>query len=832
MRSATWRFSRTTAAVWAVVLACLLGPLPVQGQTDKDIADQWGLSEEIVARLHTGRGLNNKELSSFPAKRLPRLVKRLDYPNLQQLRLDFRILQHEDELGAIAPNAMPRAAAQFKRLQLETARGAKAGVPVGPPDLSKLLPLAAEGEGAGWSWLGPGNIGGRTRALLVDPTNPQVMWAGSVGGGIWTTTDGGKQWRPVNDFLANLVVSCLVMDPRRPDVLYAGTGEGFYNADAMRGGGIFRSADRGATWAPIPSTTIPDFLYVNRIAISPDGMVMLAATPAGLFRSTDEGNSWSERITEQVADIDFHPTDPQRAIAGSLSKGCAWWSDDGGVTWYRANGIQSSDGRVEVAYALKEPSIVYGSVEENFGRLYASTDGGRTFSPRNTGNNYLARQGWYNNSLWAGDPTNADVVIVGGINLWRSTDGGATLTPITKWYIEKSVHADHHVIVPHPGYNGTSNTMVFLGNDGGIYKTEDLFTAGQDSDCTAGWEPLNNNYGVAQFYGAAGNVETGTIIAGAQDNGTLRYTPGRGPQGWTRMDGGDGGWCAADPRDPRCLYGEYVFLQISRSDNGGDDAQFICGQYWNGDEWKWKPEPYCIPDARQRKANFIAPFVLDPHDANRLLGGGLSLWRTNDSKSPNTTTAGPKWAEIKSPIGSEVRKHAISTIAIAPQRPDLIWVGHNDGSLFKTDNGTAERPAWSRVGQGAGLPRRYCHWIAIDPRDPQRVYATFGGYHAGNVWKTTDGGATWQNIAPSLPAAPVRCLAFHPDLSNYLYLGTEVGLFASDDGGVTWSPTNEGPANCSVEQLFWMRNNLIAVTHGRGLFSIALRTFARRPLTE
>ncbi|HZY42098.1 MAG TPA: Calx-beta domain-containing protein, partial [Anaerolineae bacterium] len=258
------------------------------------------------------------------------------------------------------------------------------------------------------------------------------------------------------------------------------------------------------------------------------------------------------------------------------------------------------------------------------------------------------------------------------------------------------------------------------------------------------------------------------------------------------------------------------------------------GQYWNGSAWVWKSPPYVITDSQTYHANFIAPFVIDPNNADRLLGGGWSLWRTNDAKTTNTSSAGPTWATIKPPDGTS---NPISAIAIAPGNSSLIWVGHNNGDVFVTANGTLITPTWTRVDtHTVALPNRFVTRLTIDPQDAQIVYATFGGFSPDNVWRTTNGGATWADLTGSgltgLPDTPVRSLVVNPNHSNWLYVGTEVGIFASEDGGATWGVPQDGPANVSVDELFWLNNGtLVAATHGRGLykadFGVALSAKSR-----
>jgi photosystem II stability/assembly factor-like uncharacterized protein len=720
----------------------------------------------------------------------------------------LRLLQNRNESGVIPQNALLEAAAHAEEVMKTRPT----------PGADTASGSAADLDRSQWKWLGPGNVGGRIRSLVIHPTNTQVMWIGSVSGGIWKTTDGGASWHPLNDFMANLAVSTLIIDPTDPNVLYAGTGEGFYNSDAIQGAGIFKTTDGGTTWSQLASTATPDFTYVNRLAISPaDNKTLLAATRTGVWRSTDRGATWTRTLQPPTSvgllQVAFHPSDGSKAVAsGNSAK--AYYSTDGGSNWTQATGLPSSTSfydRIELAYARSSPNIVYASVgtgATNSGLIYKSTDGGQTYSRVGTNSyGYLGGQGWYDNAIWV-DPKNANNLVVGGIDLWRSTDGGNTLTRISQWQSApaSSAHADQHAIVSSPSFDGTTNKTVFIGNDGGVYKVSNMDTVQQ----TTGWQELNNNLGITQFYGGAGNTSSGTVVGGTQDNGSLT---GKGnTEGWTQMFGGDGGFSAADPTDSNYFYGEYVRLQIHRSSNGGASSSYI----HNG-----------IGDAGS-KALFIAPFILDPNNANTMLAGGQSLWR-----STNVKASPPSWSSIKGPIGSSDTDN-ISAIAVAPGNSNVVWVGYANGNVYKTTDGTASSPTWTRMDQNTpNLPDRYVTRLTVNSGNPNIVYATFGGYSADNVYKTTDGGLKWTDITGSgttgLPVAPVRSLVINPNNPNWLYVGTEVGVFASEDGGATWSVPTDGPANVSVDELFWMGSNLVAATHGRGMFTADIQNVDKTP---
>ncbi|HEY6041102.1 MAG TPA: hypothetical protein VIX58_03145, partial [Anaerolineae bacterium] len=663
-----------------------------------------------------------------------------------------RHLQLQDEHGAIPPGAYLRAAAQVSKM-----RAAQVGL---GPDIAGIGP-------GSWTALGPGNVGGRVRSII--PVDANTIFAGSVGGGIWKTTNGGTSWAPVNDFMANLAIGTMVVNPASTSTMYAGTGEGFGNYDAIQGAGIFRSTDSGTTWSQLPSTNNANFNWVNRLAFSPNGSVLLAATNSGIWRSTDGGGIWSQRTFSGALQVAFNPGNNSLAIAG-LGSG-AQYSTDGGLTWNSATGLPG--GRAELGYAPTATSTVYASVDNNSGELYKSTNGGQSYSAVNTGNSLLGGQAWYNNAVWV-DPTNANTLVIGGTPLWRSTNGGTNFTNIG------GIHADQHIIVSAPGFDGSANKRVYVGNDGGVFTTADIYAATSSS----GWTNLNNNLAITQFLSAAGNTGSGVIIGGAQDNGVPRFDGNLAhTNAWTSMAGGDGGFTAADQGDPNYFYSEYVNLAIERSTNAGMSSDYIDGQYWNGSAWVWKAAPYLIPDVQAGNANFIAPFVIDPNNANRLLAGGVSLWRTNDAKTANTATTGPSWASIKGSNGGQ----KISAIAIAPSNSDVVWVGYNNGDVFMTTNGTAGSPTWVRVDNNpTPLPNRYVGRIAIDASNVNNVYVGFGGFNADSIWHTTNGGTNWSQRVGSglyqIPAAPVFGLALHPQNSAWMYAATEVGIFASEDG--------------------------------------------------
>jgi len=716
----------------------------------------------------------------------------------------FHLEMEADENGPPSAAALFRAQAQRENLVRER-RG--------------TMEKAAGLQPSGWQAIGPANVGGRVRAIVFDPRDARKAFAGTASGGLWITTDSGATWNPHFDFLPNLSITTIVVDPLAPDTMYLGTGEA---SAGLVGVGVFKSVDAGRTWQYLTATNPDangDWRFVNRLAIHPSdprillaGVTSVAGNTGGIYRSADGGATWSRAAAFKAPDVAFDPFNPNNAVAG-LDDGTIAFSRNAGLTWTKTAALvatpsgRGNTARAEIAFARSQPGTVFASVDNEKGEVWRSDDSGGTWTKLSTPG-HLNVQGDYDNTIWV-DPFDLNTIVVGGLDLYRSRDGGLSFQRISDWrFFPNSPHADHHALVAPPTY-GPGNPVLWNGNDGGVYATNNILFASEASSAN-GWTNLNNGLAVTQFYSGAGRTAAGgRIVGGTQDNGSLALSAGQ----WRIYRGGDGGTMAVDPANDAWIFGEYVYLALHRSNNGGGSSQYICNGITEGqpDEGNTR---YCGNNAT-KKANFIAPFVLDPNNANRLVAGANSLWVSDDAKA-----AAPAWRTIKAP--SAVTDNFINAIAVAEGNSAAIWVGHNNGELYSTDTGLAPTPSWTRRGQGV-LPARRVMRITVDRDDHRRVIVAFTGFTPDNVWQTRDGGATWASITGNLPDAPVFDVKRHPRNANWLYAATSVGVFTSEDGGASWSTTNEGPANIRVRELFWLDDaTLAAATYGRGMYRVSV----------
>jgi hypothetical protein len=732
-------------------------------------------------------------------------------PDRERGRRDKAAMNAKYQLQTEADEKGPPSVEQIYRAQSERrALEAEARAP-GRAKAAGLQPSR-------WESIGPNNVGGRVRAIAFDPRNVQRVYAGTASGGLWISEDGGTSWHANQDFLPNLSVTTIVADTANPGVMYLGTGEA---SAGLVGVGAFKSSDNGATWrllTPTNADTNPDWRFVNRLAIHPQQtQVLLAALTnnnlqtGAIYRSADGGATWTRVSTLKALDVAFDPNTSANAVAG-LDDGTIAYSRDAGLTWTRTAPLvpapsgRGDSARAEIAFARSQPGTVYASVDNDKGEVWRSGDSGATWQKAGTPQ-HLNTQGDYDNAIWV-DPTDASHVIVGGLDLYQSRDGGVTFNKVSDWTnTPSSPHADHHALVSPPDF--AANPVLYNGNDGGIYKALNVYSLASGV-VGLGWLNMNVGLAVTQFYSGAGRTAAGgRVIGGTQDNGSLQLELGS----WRPFRGGDGGYVAVDPVSDQTIYGEYVYLSIHRSMNGGLSSQYICNGITEGLAAEGGNQ-YCGPNAT-KEANFIAPMVLDPNNANRLLGGANSLWLTENAKG-----LPPTWRAIKP--ASAATENYINAIAVAEGNGNVIWVGHNNGEVYRSANGLAAAPTWTRVGQGT-FPSRRVNRITVDQANHNRVIVAFTGFVANNVWQTLDGGATWASITGNLPSAPVFDVKRHHVNPAWLYAATSVGIFTSESGGTAWSTTNEGPANIRVRELFWLDNNTLgAATYGRGMFKVAV----------
>lgn len=740
---------------------------------------------------------------------------------------------------------------------------------------------AAEGRAAragksvlrgSWKPLGPGNVGGRTRTLVIDPSQPSVMYAGGVSGGVWKTSSGGSRWKISGATMQNVAVNSMAMNPADHDTLVVGTGEGYFREDVrgtglpLRGGGIFRTTDAGGTWAMLPGTDGEDFWFVNDIVYSGNGRRLYAATRTGVFRSSDDGSTWQQilAVTEKGGCLDLairtdQAEDVLFASCGTFEQSTVYRSTDAGASRrvkFRPVLSDPGMGRASIALAPSDQDVIYvlaasnrrGTYEQALHAVFRSDAGGTAGSwqavVRNsdaaahntwllhnavlltlvncgfTGPNTVLPMGWYVNTI-AVDPVDPDIVWAGGVDWFRSSDGGRNWGPASFWWAGGTnaapsfSHADQHGLTFHPDYDGTGNQTIFLSNDGGVWRSDnaratvtiDAWALCDPASSSVTYRSLNNDFEITQFYHGLPFADGKSFMGGTQDNGT-RYRPSaNGPNGWISLFGGDGGYVAIDPGDQNVFYFESQNGNLARTSDGGGTIV---------------PATFGLPPGNGQFLDpggnfvFITPFVMDPGDPKTLWIGGKQMYRSTNGAS--------SWL-----VASKKLRGRATAVTVAPGDSDRVAVGTELGFIQLTERGgTADASTkWSRK-----RPRRaWVTWVAFDPEDDDTIYATYGGFGGAHVFRSTDGGRRWNSIdgagASGLPDIPVHVIVVDPTNTQRLFLGTDLGVFVSTDGGANWAQENAGFGNIVTESLHLQREGgarmLYAFTHGRGAWRVRLK---------
>jgi photosystem II stability/assembly factor-like uncharacterized protein len=667
-----------------------------------------------------------------------------------------------------------------------------------------------------WEERGPTNVGGRTRALMFDPNDStgKKVWAGGVAGGLWYNDDislFSSSWILVDDFWANMATSVIAYDPTNTQIFYVGTGEGYGNIDAVRGSGVWKTTDGGITWSQLASTSnSPDFRAIFDIDVNPvNGDVYASTNTSGLQRSQDGGLTWTKVLGSGVGTGDNRVykvdiTESGTVWAAVRSNGI-YKSYSGNANSFTklnstSNGFSPSpQARTELVVSKSDTNICYVlSLSGGTPRIFRTNNGGSTWTSLNLpsdadpgipANDFTRSQSWYDYII-AVNPADTNHVIVGGVDLFESRDGGNSWDQLSHWYSGfgyQYVHADQHNIIFR---DDTSNVAVFA-HDGGVSYTPNA--KGNPFPVIA---TRIKDYNTTQFYGCDIHPDAGSnyFIAGAQDNGTQQFSQA-GVAPTVEVTGGDGGFCYIDQDKPDWQLTSFTRNAHSFSADGG----LTFGRLNSSDN----------------TGSFINPGDYDD-DLNILYtrSSGSSIKRTfiNGNLNPITDAIQPGINGTPTHVKVSPYTKGSSTL----------YVGTSSGRVYKVTGANGLSPSSVNLTT-SNLPSGSVSCVAVGANE-NNLIATYSNYGVSSVWYTSDGGSTWNSIEGNLPDMPVRWALFNPNDYKDVILATELGVWQCTDitaASPVWNAENTGLANVRIDMLQMRESDgtVAAATHARGLYT-------------
>lgn len=771
---------------------------------------------------------------AYPNKKIPAGARLKAYQQLLKMHADQRRQLNQQSTTSTAPSSGSTTFA--------TALSTTAWTLIGPRPAS--TPFAFN------------PVSGRVTALAVDPTNSSIVYLGGAEGGVWKSTDGGATWIPLTDNQPSLAVGSIALDPQNPQTIYVGTGEENFNGDAYFGAGILKSTDGGATWATIgtgpedgPFGLKPYFYggYVGSLAVDPqNSQVLLAAVSevsnlGGVWRSADGGQTWTQIGLGLPTQVFFDPTNGNVAYTAIAGSG-VFKSTNAGVTWTADNGTGTNvlnvanSFKVSVAIDPGHTSTLYASVggyldssgSSTLLGFYKTTDGGANWTAiwtptKSTSSNFPSTycsasgepgQCWYDNVV-AIDPASSAVFVGGSFEastssesgaLWRSDDSGVTWSDIDPPPTASGVqalHPDLHAIAFAPG-----GGPMYVGTDGGLWSTTNISTS------PVTWTNLNTPLALTQFYPGLSIAvyDSNFTLGGTQDNGVQYYN---GSLTWQMIGCGDGAQTAIDPSGSAIVYIGCVYIP-------GPNNQGFLFKFTPGSGWAAADNGIDGSDSGE----FVPPLAIDPSNPQALYFGTDRVYQTLDG--------GANWTAISGSL-SYSYNGPLTAIAVAPTDPNTVYTGSDNGYIAGTFNASAGSGAnWQIIGGVARLPLRYITALAVDPHNARNVYATLSGYcesgtptcpsGKGHVFEYVDASGAWSDLSGNLPDVPVNDIAVDPDMPNTLYVATDIGVFATTDGGTSWAPLGTGLPSVVVLSLKVQHATRVlrAASHGRSAWDLQL----------
>jgi photosystem II stability/assembly factor-like uncharacterized protein len=613
-----------------------------------------------------------------------------------------------------------------------------------------------------WMERGPGNVAGRARGLIVDPDDAtgNTWYVGSVGGGIWKTTNAGSEWINLTPNLPTLAVSTIAMAESNHNVIYAGTGESFFSVDVINGDGMLKSTDRGATWTQLASTVNNyDFNNIARILVDPnDENIVLAAVTtgrykldfsnkSGIFKSTDGGTTWNNVYNEteigsfgrvkKVLHIVATPGDFNILYGGIDDKGVIK-STDAGDTWFLSStGITDAAGRFELAISPSTPTKIFAASEGNLtSNLYVSTDSGNNWvktAENGVEPNWLGAQGWYDNTITV-HPTDDNIVYVGGVRLFQINVNGAQRT--TTQLSTGPVHVDHHNLVIIPGSG--SSFRILNANDGGI---------GVSGNAATNWTKPTLGMNTAQFYGVDKMPGGSAYAGGMQDNGTWRSNLDPGILSlWNFQISGDGYEVSWHFNDPQKIIGGSQFNGLRRSTDGG----FSFSNATNG-----------LDDVGSGFAPFITKIAKSNMEPDLLFAvGAQGVWKS--------TNFGASWSLRSIPFSDWGSVSSFHDVKISRANPNIVWAGRRMDPSGKINVSTDMGESFSATPVYDVRTMGSISGLSTHPLEDSTAYVLFSFAQMPKVLKTTNLGQTWEDIS-GFGNGSVSTNGF-PDVAFMIYL--------------------------------------------------------------
>lgn len=629
---------------------------------------------------------------------------------------------------------------------------------------------------------------GRINAVAFHPTDPNIIYIGAPAGGLWKTTVGGNEWTTTTDVLPTLGVSAIAIDPSNPDIIYIGTGD--RDASDAPGMGVMKSTDGGLTWA-MSNAGMGNVIVGDMLIDNTNPLILYAATATGIYKSTNGGTTWLQKKAGNFKDITFKPFTTS-VIYGTAS-GNFFRSTDSGETWQQITSGLVGNPRAVIAVTPANPEVVYlmaSKPDNGFQGLYKSSDGGSSFNLKSNSPNIFdwscdgsgtGGQAWYDMAL-AVDQNNEDVIYAGGVDIWKSSNGGTSWQINAHWYGgcgKPAVHADQHIFTVNP-----LNGKIYAGNDGGIYWTD---------NGGSNWHEISSGLAISQAYkiGQSAQIDD-LVVNGYQDNGSSILENGT----WYAIGGGDGMECAIDYTNSNYRYTTVYYGTIDRV-YGQSGQGAIAGKDINGitEEGDW-----------------VTPFILDENDPNTMFIGYKNVWRSRNIKASNTGQV--SWTKI-----SSISLGNLKVMEQSPVNTDIMLVS-NDGSINYSTNVQSGNPVWKTMESLPGSGK--ITDIECSPEDANTIYLTRGT----KVYRTVDFGQNWENISGSLPAINVNTIVYYKGTRDGIYIGTDAGVYYKDASLNDWIQFSAGlPVSSKITELeiFYDNTNpandrIKAGTYGRGLW--------------